>query len=509
MDIKDNRLNELQLALQEAKEFSLKRLEDLNSIIDIYTHLDADGLVSGAILGKLFYREKIPFRIRVLRQLEKEEIEKIIAHFTEYKNFTVFSDFGSGQYLELESKFNKVNGNDCFLIIDHHLPQGIENKENISKIEEIKKSTSPWHVNPYFFSIDGSIEISAAGMCYLFAKCFNEKNIDLSGIALVGAIGDIQNRGKFNTFLGINKVILEDAIKANLIEVINDLNFSSIKPLNEAIAYASSINLPGLSGNASTTLKFLKRSGVLMEKPDGTIKTLNDLTQEEKQKISSLIVEYCTLKLNVNPKNIMDNLIINRFILKNEEEGTELSDLNEFSNILNACGRSNNGALGIAIAMGDRKFAFEKARKQLKEYKKLILKALSWIQENNKIQQGENIQYFFGEDIIPESIIGTIASMLSFEKNSIIDKEKPIIGLARRQDENVYKISARASNDLVKKGVNLSEAIRSALKESGIEALGGGHPPAAGTKIPINSVETFLKNLDEIIKNQLNKNESI
>ncbi|MHA1783041.1 MAG: hypothetical protein ACTSUL_06405, partial [Promethearchaeota archaeon] len=65
MDIKDNRLNELQLALQEAKEFSLKRLEDLNSIIDIYTHLDADGLVSGAILGKLFYREKIPFRIRV------------------------------------------------------------------------------------------------------------------------------------------------------------------------------------------------------------------------------------------------------------------------------------------------------------------------------------------------------------------------------------------------------------------------------------------------------------
>ncbi|MCJ7647394.1 MAG: DHHA1 domain-containing protein, partial [Candidatus Lokiarchaeota archaeon] len=290
--------------------------------------------------------------------------------------------------------------------------------------------------------------------------------------------------------------------EADLIDEVDDLSFSPIKPLNEAIAYSNNINLPGLTGNASTTLKFLKTIGILMEKPDGNIRTLNDLTQSEKRDISSKIIEYA-LKYEIDPDIITQNLIINRYILKNEIVGSELHELNEFSKLLNSCGRSENASLGIAIGMGDRRIAYQKAQENLVEYKKKISNALSWIQ-NGKIKEMDYIQYFYGEDVISDTMIGTIASILIFDKSGVINKTKPVFGCSKRETEGVYKISARASKKVVEEGINLSEAIREALTISDLDVLGGGHPPAAGTIVPIDKIELFLKNCNQIIKEQRN-----
>jgi len=501
----DNNLKLLNTDLDDTKKWFLDHIQENKTSIHIYTHLDADGLSSGAILGKALYRENIPFQISVLRQLEREEISKIENKTKETKSFLIFSDFGSGQYLELIEKLNSNKREPFFIILDHHLPQGIPDKQN-EKIREIYTNSRPWHINPYFYNVDGSSEISGAGLCYLFAKSLNERNIDLSPIALVGATGDIQCRGPNNSFTGLNSIILEHAIKTDLVEVINDLNFSPIKPLNEAISYSSEINLPGLSDNSSKMLKFLQSLGILMQNSDGGIKTLNDLNQDEKQKVSSAIIEYISLKLDTEPSEIIKKLIINRYILKNEVVRSELHDLNEFSYLLNSCGRSNNGSLGIAIAMGDRRIAYNKAKDQLINYKKSLVQSLTWIQEKNKIQYKDYIQFFFGEDVIPENIIGTIASMLIFSKSGDIDLSKPVFGCAKREEENVYKISGRAHQSIVKKGVNLSEAIREALELSNLNALGGGHPPAAGTKVPIDKIDLFLENCNVVIKKQLGIN---
>ncbi len=494
----NTKLDHLNSDLIKTKEFFYNHLNSIEGSVHIYTHLDADGLTSGAIIGKALYREKISFQISILKQLEREEITKI-AENSNNNTFLIFSDFGSGQYLELQTKLSKEIP---YLILDHHLPQEVVNKTD-EKIREVYLKSTPWHINPYFYDIDGSNEVSGAGICYYFAKTLNNKNIDLSSIALVGATGDIQNQGPNNTFFGLNSLILNDALVADLVEVIDDLNFSPIKPLNESIAYSSEINLPGLSGNTSKTLKFLQKLGILMENSQGNIKTLNDLTQNEKQKISSAIIEFVSLKLDIEPAEIISKLIVNRYVLKHEIIGSELHDLNDFSNLLNSCGRSNNGSLGIAIAMGDRKVAYRKAQEQLITYKRTIQEALLWIQDNKKIQFKENIQYFFGEEVIPENIIGTIASMLIFDKSGIIDKCKPIFGYAKREGEEVYKISARAHEDIVNKGVNLSEVIRQALELCHLNALGGGHPPAAGTKVPIGKISEFLDNCDLIVKRQL------
>lgn len=497
---KSDKLNE---AIKIAKNNFLNHLKENKSSIHIYTHLDADGLSAGAILGKALFRESIPFQITVLRQLDKEEIAKISDNTKESNDFIIFTDYGSGQFLELQKELILKNNFNSFIILDHHIPQNVSTKKDIDLINGIYNNTFQWQINPYFFGIDGSSEISGAGLSYYFAKCLNSKNLDLSPIAIVGAIGDIQNQGPNKSFSGINSLILKDAKDAGHIEVISDLNFSSIKPLNEAIAYSKEINLPGLTNDANRALIFLQTLGILMENSKGKIKTLNDLNKDEKQKVSSAIIEYASVKLDIEPSKIVEKLIINRYLIKNEIIGSELHDAAEFSNLLNACGRTNSASLGIAIAMGDRKIAYQKSQDILIDYKKSLMKSLTWIYDNQKIQQKEYIQYFFGEDIIPENIIGTITSMLIFGNFEAIDKSKPIFGLAKREDENVYKVSGRAHEKIVKKGVNLSQAIRDACVLSNLDVLGGGHPPAAGTKIPVDSVEIFLENCDTAIQKQL------
>ncbi|MHA1255169.1 MAG: DHH family phosphoesterase [Promethearchaeota archaeon] len=200
---------------------------------------------------------------------------------------------------------------------------------------------------------------------------------------------------------------------------------------------------------------------------------------------------------------VYQKLIVNRYLLKNEKLNSELYDSSEFSRLLNACGRTNNGSLGIAIAMGDRKNAYQQAQESLVNYKKSLVQSLTWIKEEEKIQEKDYIQFFFGENVISENIVGTISSMLIFDKSGIININKPVFGYAKREDEDVYKISARAHEQIVNQGVNLSEAIREALKLTNLDALGGGHPPAAGTKVPIDKIEEFLDNCNLVIKKQL------
>ena len=503
MNNENIKLEKLNVNLKKIVPSFLKQINSIQAPVHIYTHLDADGLSSGAILGKALYREKIPFQITVLRQLEKREITKILQEVEDYNNFLIFSDFGSGQYLELKTELIHKKKFKNFLVLDHHIPQDVSSKEEIKLIEEIHETTKDWQINPYFFGIDGSFEISGAGVCYYFAKCLKQENIDLSPVALVGAIGDIQNKGLNKSFLGINNLILEDAMNSGHIEVVNDLNFSTLKPLNEALAYSNEIQLPGLSKDVNRSLIFLKTKGILMENSEGRVKTLNEFDQDEKQKISSAIIEYASIKLNLEPSKIIKKLIINRYLLKNEPANSHIHDIKDFSSLLNACGRTYNASLGIAIAMGDRKDNYRLSLDVLKTYRKSLVESLSWIENNNKIQQKDSIQYFFGEEVIAESIIGTISSILIFDPNKGVDISKPIFGLAKRTDEDVYKVSGRAHEKIVSQGVNLSDVIRKASQRTNIETLGGGHPPAAGTKIPIEKVEEFLENCNIVVRNQM------
>jgi single-stranded-DNA-specific exonuclease len=68
-------------------------------------------------------------------------------------------------------------------------------------------------------------------------------------------------------------------------------------------------------------------------------------------------------------------------------------------------------------------------------------------------------------------------------------------------DTPKMKASARGTQDLVARGMDLSVAMRASAEKVG--GVGGGHNIAAGATIPSDKRDEFLTLLDDIVGSQL------
>ncbi len=109
-----------------------------------------------------------------------------------------------------------------------------------------------------------------------------------------------------------------------------------------------------------------------------------------------------------------------------------------------------------------------------------------------------NIYVVYGENAVNEKMIGTVASILAY---SLPVSEKPILAFANVQSEGVAKFSARTTDAVVEKGVNLGEVLCTASEKVG--GKGGGHNIAAGSQVPLDKINDFIKLADELVGKQL------
>ena len=211
-----------------------------NSQILVVSHFDADGIAAAAILGKALIRKDASIHIRIINKLNEGALEEISKTGA---NFLIFSDIGGG-YLSI---LPKAIGQRKALVLDHHqIEPKKEAPENIL------------HVNPHLFGIDGTVEISGSGLSYFVAKSIDEKNVDLSTLAIVGALGDIQDKGEKHSLFSLNGEIVEDGIKAGYIKVETDLFFygRETRPIHRAIAYTTSHFSRDSAGRKISALPF-------------------------------------------------------------------------------------------------------------------------------------------------------------------------------------------------------------------------------------------------------------
>ena len=467
-------------AIDERKDFFLKsininnkkdlekaeiseKITDFKKSVHIYSHLDSDGLTSAAILASALKRANISYQLSVLPQLETKYIENIKQEIISYNRFIIFSDFGTGQLRFLKKELEINN----YLILDHHQPENLKEKPDI------------FHVNPYYYDISGESEISAAGVCYYFAKALDPKNIDLSSLAIIGALGDMQNKGDKGTFIGANKSILDDAIKTGKITLEKDLAINRRQPLHIALAYSLPEKLPAISGSEQNAKLFLNSLQIKMENEWNDRRTLLNLSTNERKTL---------LKALINEGG-GGNLMTNFYNLSNFDP---VSDAKEMSKLLNACGRLGFSSLGITSLMGDKE-SLLKAIEKNKIFKREISIAIRLAEEN--IRNYENINTFYHNDI-NEKIIGTICSILVHSKEEL--KNKPLIAFADSDDHSL-KVSARADRELVKKGLNLGKILREVCQKMDIINPAGGHPPAAGAKIKSMNLKTFIEEVDKAV----------
>jgi RecJ-like exonuclease len=448
--------------------------------VSVVSHMDADGISAAGIMGAALSRMGATFRVRVERWFDKKVADTIAA---EKKSLTVFTDMGSG-YLDILNE--KVKGKPL-IILDHHQPNS----------EPDKAFT---HVNPQLFGFDSARDISGAGIAYLTAKALSERNSDLSCIAIVGALGDLQDKNKERSLGGANQLVVEDAVNSGSLELVTDLLFfgRETRPIHKALAYTTSPFIPGISGEEDKSLAFLMGLGI-KPKSDEKWRALRDLSQDEKRQLFSALSDY--LVSRGFKSDVAMSLLGTVYVLAREEPWTPLRDAREFALLLNSTGRTGKSGLGVAICMGDRGKCLEEANVALDEYRLAITEILRWLDAHpDRVEEMDSIYVLHGGEAVDERMISAISTILS---TNMPNMEKPVIAYAAIPEENIIKISARTVDALTTKGFNIGEIMR--MSSEKFNGSGGGHDVAAGAQVPIKNRESFLKFVDELVKDSLKR----
>ncbi len=445
-----------------------------SSILTV-THFDADGLTAGAIAFEAIKRLNAPVHLRIVENLSERTISEIASIDSD---FIIFTDIGSG-YLDIISSGLK---NREIVIADHHQALG-------------QPPPGLHHFNTHLLGFNGSDEISGAGTSYLLAKAIDENNRDLSPLAIVGCLGDQQDKGPKRTLTGLNSQILEDSVQAKLIEVTQDLVMfgRQTRPIHKAIASTTSPFLPGLSGEEDRCLALLDSVNV-RTKVDDRWRTISDLSTDEKKRIVDKIIEHM-ISLKLSGEAVLD-LIGSVYTLTREEPSTPLRDAREYSSLLNACGRMSKPGLGIALGLGDRTSSFQEAQEVYSEYRKSLSKYMNWITQDPKALVKKGLVVIVrGEGIIDESMTGAVSSMLS-SANLFGISRVTLVVTATKEGES--KVSARGTNQLVDKGLNLGKILQDLSPKYG--GYGGGHAIAAGATVSRQDLEPFLAQFEKTIE---------
>jgi single-stranded-DNA-specific exonuclease len=445
-------------------------------VLHVSSHVDADGISAGGIMGNALLRAGGKFRLRLERWMDEKVADGIAA---EKPPLIIFTDMGSG-YLDLLGE--RLSGD--IIILDHHQPAA-ELPANFVQ------------VNPHTHGIDGTRDISGAGVAYFAAKALDEANLDLACLAVVGALGDLQDKNEERKLGGANETIVEDAVESGCLKVETDLLFfgRETRPIHQALARTTNPFIPGISGEEDKSLAFLVNLGIKPKRRDKW-RALRDLSAEEKKKLLSAIADYLVSKGLAGDTAL--SLVGEVYTLSHEEPWTPLRSAREFSVMLNATGRMDKAGLGAAICMGDRKKCLEDAVVTMQEYRRTITKYLSWVtEEPGRLQELENIYVVRGDGFLDEKVISPVSTILS----TSLSLGKPIIAYATISGEDMVKVSARGLEPLIKRGLNLGEILQKVSEK--FSGRGGGHDVAAGAQIPIKNVDAFLKLVDKLVKEQL------
>ncbi len=438
------------------KEFKLLD----NKPLRVISHLDCDGLVSASIMINVLKRENKKFVLSIVKQLNEKTLKEL--SIENYNTF-IFTDLGSG-YLSLINQFLE---NKKIFIFDHHKPENHNNYDNII------------HINPHLINDEYFLNLSGSGITYLFSKLLNEQNKDLAHLGVIGTIGDIQS------FVNINKEILNDAISQGKVLVQYGLKMfgSQTKPLNKILQYSTDPYIPGVTGDEQGTFEFLAETGINFVE-EGKVKRIVDLNDDDLKKLTTSII-LRRLGTEKNPEDIFGDV----YILKDEfEDG--LKDAREFSTLLNCCGRLNKPSIGIGVCL-DNFDLKQKANELLKKYKIELINGLNWFYKNkDNFARGDNFVLVNAEDNMRETLIGTILSIVS--RSNVYKDETILIGMVYTLDNNI-KVSMRSCG-LSKS--NLVETLSNIVESNGEV---GGHKEAAGALIPLEKEQEFVNSAIRIL----------
>ena len=447
--------------------------------VHVISHIDADGISAASIAIKALQNANIEYTVQFVKQFDNAIIEKLK---NENPPMAWITDLGSSS-VHLLGGLNAV-------VTDHHAPSQLTVEVPRSKRKDLKtffeeiERNEVLHLNPHLFGKNGATDISGAGTTYLIARELDKKNIEMSTMAVVGAVGDLQD-SVYSRLIGTNRIILKEGKENGYLDYYTDARFfgKETRPVYKMLQYSIDPVIPTISNDQNGAIQFLEKLNIPLKNNENWVRWI-DLSFEDKRKVMS---ELAILLLKMGYGSLLvERLIGEVYILSNETSGTPLRDAKEYATLLNSCGRYDQAEIGLKVALGDREEYYKKAITLLNKHRKTIVDSINIVKDVGIIKL-EKVQYFHAGNNIPETVVGTVASMAL--SSGIADPDLPIIGFAET-DNGMIKVSVRAPREMVDKGLDLSAIMSSAAKEVG--GYGGGHNVAAGASIPRGKEEEFI-----------------
>ena len=422
-----------------------------HDFIQIYSHYDADGVSAASIIAQTLLREGKEFRATLFTTLNDYNMDIIRSTKADC---IIITDLGASYIDQLDAMKQDI------VVLDHHTI--------ISEAQRI------CYANRHLYGIDGMTSGCGATMALLFSVTMNKRNWDLVQVAFAGIAGDRQH---INGLSGLNTYLLEQGKKRGFVEEMP----GSLIPAGDLMTQLFLTTDPyirGVSGNEAGVAKLLDDAGI------DRGKSYMDLTDDERRKLSSLIAVRLTQQGMLEQS--MNEIARNRYYLK----GLDM-DAEYLSSVLNSCGRSGFGGMGISAGMGDRK-SIELGANLMKDSDKDLV--LNMVELDKKgLNQRKHFQWFDSSDS------GFTGMLCGISMQCIGDPNKPTIGMNRSKEP--VNLSSRGMWCQLDKGIDLAVAMREACNTVGGD--GGGHRIAAGGSIPSEKVEEFLDVLDGILEKQL------
>ena len=456
--------------------------------VTIIGHIDADGVSASAIASLALMRAGIQHTVRNIKKLDEGELGLINADPAEALWLV---DLGSAYFSRLEHP--------VVCVADHHIPELAEQKLKRKAGQNdlfCFTSEAHSHVNPHLYGIDGSTQISGSGVTYLIAKAIDPRNADLASIAVVGAVGDLQDATDCH-LNGLNRTILKDGEREGTLMVTKDIRIfgRETRPVARMLQFSTDPVLPGLTNDPAGCARFLSELG-LEQKTGDQWRAWIDLNDEERCRVASAL---CNLLLNRGyGSGAVRRLVGEVYILAKEDLGSALHDAKEYSTLLNSCGRYGKAEVGRRICQGDRSEALEEGLRLQQNHRGNLAEAIALVKDDIGVERRRWLQYFHGRDLILDSIVGIVAGMVL--GSGEVRSDLPMIAFAYAEDGKI-KVSARGTRELVNSGLDLAYAVKLASEKVG--GTGGGHNIAAGATIAMGKEMDFLDAIEQVIASQL------
>ncbi|MCI0496680.1 MAG: DHH family phosphoesterase [Thermoplasmata archaeon] len=450
--------------------------------VHIVAHIDADGIAAAAVADAALERAGIDHTVQFVKQMEGAIVGALP------DTFLWFVDLGSGSL--------DVLGDRRFLITDHHPPSGAwppVDRTRGAGLDAFLPPDDRFMINPHLHGLDGATDVSGAGVAYLIAKRLDPRNADLAAIAVIGAVGDLQD-SRDNRLVGINRAILGDAVGNGDIEVVTDVRLfgRETRPVQKFLAYADDPDIPGIRNDPGAALELIRAAGVPPRR-DGEWRPWSSLDAAERRKVFSAVTK--RMLLHGRTGEDVRRLVGEVYLLRREAPGTPFREAKEFATVLNSCGRYDRAVVGLRLLRGDVE-ARAKALDLLQAHRRNLVDALRTV-ENEVVTRGV-LQFFDGGAAVRDTLVGIVAGMLLSSGNA--DPGLPIFGFAAAEDSEgrrMLKVSARMERSL-RGSVDLDLVVRQA--SAAVDGFGGGHDVAAGGAIPDGRRDEFLAEADRILR---------